>query len=228
MTKKNICYYSLFASNILSPDKTGSKASFTKKTDFRYTSKRSTDTTTIVATQRNKSDMNRKFEAIYRENSRYVYNVALGMLRNPSDAEDIMQNVFIKLFNTYDSFRGDSSIRTYLYRMTVNKCLDCFRLRKIHDSKLEKIEILEQKNRSAGNEIYDMLDKLPINLKAPILLSEIGDFSYREISEILGINFGTVKSRLHRGMNRLREVVKRELSNEKDESLLLAKEVNLI
>ena len=226
MTKKTSCCYPLFTDNIFSNDKTGSNALLREKTCLKHLSGKSTDNTGVASIQATKSAQNRKFEVIYRENSRYVYNVALGMLRNTSDAEDIMQNVFIKLFNTYDSFRGDSSIRTYLYRMTVNKCLDWFRLRKIHDSKLEKIEIREQNNRSAGNEIYDMLDKLPINLKAPILLSEIGDFSYREISEILGINFGTVKSRLHRGMNRLRDVVKRELSNEKDESPLLAKEVN--
>lgn len=226
MTKNNSCYYSLFTNNVFSPDKSGSKISFSQKIDLKYISKRNTGTITTAALRKTKSGMNREFEAMYRENSKYVYNVALGILRNPSDAEDIVQNVFVKLFNTYDSFRGDSSIRTYLYRMTVNKCLDLFRLRKIHDSKLEKIEIREQKNHAAGNEIYDMLDKLPINLKAPILLSEIGDFSYREISEILGINFGTVKSRLHRGMERLRDVAKRELSNEKAEGRLTAKTVD--
>jgi RNA polymerase sigma-70 factor (ECF subfamily) len=156
--------------------------------------------------------MEKVFEAIYRDNARYVYNVALGMLRNRSEAEDIMQNVFIKLFDNYGSFRGDSSIRTYLYRMTVNKCLDLFRLRKIRESKLEKIDIPEEKNTAPASELYSLLEKLDPDLKAPVLLAEIGGFSYKEIGEILGINMGTVKSRIHRGINKLREIAKKEAS----------------
>jgi RNA polymerase sigma factor (sigma-70 family) len=156
--------------------------------------------------------MDKRFDAIYRDNARYVYNVAIGMLRNKTEAEDIMQNVFIKLFDNFAAFRGDSSIRTYLYRMTVNKCLDLFRLRKIRESKLEKIEIPVEKNHAAGNELYSLLEKLDPDLKAPVLLSEIGGFSYKEIGEILGINLGTVKSRIHRGMNKLREIAAKEAS----------------
>lgn len=154
--------------------------------------------------------MDKRFDAIYRDNARYVYNVAIGMLRNKTEAEDIMQNVFIKLFDNFDAFRGDSSIRTYLYRMTVNKCLDLFRLRKIRESKLEKIDLPEEKNTAASNELYSLLEKLDPDLKAPVLLSEIGGFTYREIGDILGINLGTVKSRIHRGMNKLREIAKKE------------------
>jgi RNA polymerase sigma-70 factor (ECF subfamily) len=154
--------------------------------------------------------MDKRFEKIYSENARYVYNVALGMLRNKTEAEDIMQNVFIKLFDNFSAFRGDSSIRTYLYRMTVNKCLDLFRLRKIRESKLEKIDLPEEKNHAAGNELYSLLEKLDEDLKAPVLLSEIGGFTYKEIGDILGINLGTVKSRIHRGMHKLREIAKKE------------------
>ncbi|HRU39809.1 MAG TPA: RNA polymerase sigma factor, partial [Candidatus Goldiibacteriota bacterium] len=147
--------------------------------------------------------MDKRFEQVYREHSKFVYNVALGMLRNKTEAEDIMQSVFIKLFSNYDAFRGESAIRTYLYRMTVNKCLDLFRLRKIREAKHEQMGLPEQRNTAAANELYSLMEKLDPDLKAPILLSEIGGFSYKEIGEILGINLGTVKSRIHRGMNKL-------------------------
>lgn len=150
------------------------------------------------------------FEKIYRENSKYVYNVALGMLRNKTEAEDIMQNVFIKLFDNYGAFRGDSNIKTYLYRMTVNKCLDLFRLRKIRSNKLENIEVPEYRQSGPNYELESILEKLEPGVKTAVLLSEIGGFSYKEIAEIMGINLGTVKSRIHRGIKRLRELAGKE------------------
>jgi RNA polymerase sigma-70 factor (ECF subfamily) len=155
--------------------------------------------------------MDKVLEEVYKENAKYVYNVALGMMRNKSEAEDIMQNVFIKLFQNYGSFRGDSSIRTYLYRMTVNKCLDYFRLQKIRMNKLESIEI--PRDTGSGDnkdEVYSLLEKLDPEMKAAILLSEISGFSYKEIAEILELNLGTVKSRIHRGMKKLKMLAAKE------------------
>ena len=80
------------------------------------------------------------------------------------------------------------------------------------ESKLEKIELPVEKNTAAGNELYSLLEKLDPDLKSPVLLSEIGGFSYKEIGDILGINLGTVKSRIHRGMNKLREIAAKEAS----------------
>ena len=155
--------------------------------------------------------MNPEFERIYRDNSKYVYNVALGMLKNNAEAEDIMQNVFIKLFDNYNAFRGDSDIKTYLYRMTVNKCLDLFRLQKIRINKLEHIELPEFKPVGPNYELEAMLERLEPNVKAAVLLSEIGGFSYKEIAGIMGINLGTVKSRIHRGINKLRKLAGKEI-----------------
>jgi RNA polymerase sigma-70 factor (ECF subfamily) len=155
--------------------------------------------------------MNPLFEKIYRDNSRYVYNVALGMLRNKTEAEDIMQNVFIKLFDNYGAFLGDSDIKTYLYRMTVNKCLDLFRLQKIRANKLESIEAPEYRPAGPNYELESILEKLEPGVKAAVLLSEIGGFSYKEIAEIMGINLGTVKSRIHRGINKLRALAGKEI-----------------
>jgi RNA polymerase sigma-70 factor, ECF subfamily len=155
--------------------------------------------------------MDPRFETIYKDNSKYVYNVALGILRNKDEAEDVMQNVFIKLFENFDSFRGDSSIKTYLYRMTVNRSIDYIRSQSLRAGKLEQIEIKESTAPDSSSELLNsLLDKLNPELKIPVLLAEIGGFSYKEISQIMKINLGTVKSRINRGIARIREIAAKE------------------
>lgn len=158
--------------------------------------------------------MDPKFEEIYRQNSRYVYNVALGILRNKDEAEDVMQNVFIKLFDSFQTFRGESNIKTYLYRMTVNKSIDYIRFQSLHSKKNEEIELPEpgvNNDPDAARATLDsLLENLKDDLKIPVLLSEIGGFSYKEIASILKINLGTVKSRINRGITRLKELAAKE------------------
>jgi RNA polymerase sigma-70 factor (ECF subfamily) len=155
--------------------------------------------------------MDLKFEKIYKENSKYVYNVALGMLRNKPEAEDVMQNVFIKLFENYGSFEGRSDIKTYLYRMTVNKAIDYIRLQSLRGRKHEELKPEDTIREKPDTSLLDVLmEKLNPDLKAPVLLSEIGGFSYKEISAILNINIGTVKSRINRGMAKLRQLAAQE------------------
>lgn len=155
--------------------------------------------------------MDLRYEKVYKDNSKYVYNVALGMLKSRDEAEDIMQNVFIKLFENFDSFRGDAHIKTYLYRMTVNKSIDYIRSQSLHSNKLELLDQPEPKKTDSGISLLDsLLDKLSPDLKAPILLAEIGGFSYKEISKIMNINLGTVKSRINRGISKLKEYASKE------------------
>lgn len=154
--------------------------------------------------------MEKRLEVIYKENSRYVFNIALGMLRNKDDAQDITQNVFIKLFDSIDSFRGDSNIKTYLYRMTINRCIDLIRQRKMQDNKMDKAARKNSIPADSGFILWDLLDKLDIDHRAPLLLSEISGFSYKEISEILSIKEGTVKSRVSRAINRLKDLINKE------------------
>jgi RNA polymerase sigma-70 factor (ECF subfamily) len=155
--------------------------------------------------------MDPQFETIYRENSKYVYNVALGILRSKDEAEDVMQNVFIKLFENFSSFRGDSSLKTYLYRMTVNRSIDYIRSQSLRAGKLEQMEIEESKTPDSSRALLDsLLEKLAPELKVPVLLAEIGGFSYKEISKIMNINIGTVKSRINRGIIRIREIAAKE------------------
>ncbi len=154
--------------------------------------------------------MDKKMAKIYEENAKYVYNVALGMLRDKHDAEDVTQNVFIKLFDSLSSFRGDSDIKTYLYRMTVNRCIDLIRSKKVRTDKMDKVPQKETKNEETGFLLGYLLEQIDLDHRAPVLLSEIGGFSYKEISEILNINVGTVKSRINRAINKMKVIAMKE------------------
>lgn len=147
---------------------------------------------------------------IYRKHWKYAYNVALRMLMNQADAEDVMQNVFVKLSASISSFRGDSEITTYLYRMAVNESIDLMRRRSMMDRKHETIRPEEKKEAQGASTliIEEALASLPEEQRAAILLSEIAGFKYREIAEILEVEVGTVKSRMNRAMKRLKEQLK--------------------
>ena len=151
--------------------------------------------------------MDIKIGKIYKENAKYVFNIAVGMLRNRDDAEDVVQNVFIKLSENLHSFKGESDIKTYLYRMTINKCIDLIRSNKIREKHMDKAVKSPVPQTDTGFILWDLLSRLDINHSAPLLLSEIGGFTYNEISEILNINSGTVKSRINRAINKMKSFV---------------------
>lgn len=155
--------------------------------------------------------MQKDEEKIYIEHSKYVYTNALRFLRNRQDAEDVTQNVFIKFFAALPSFRGDSSVKTFLYRMTVNEIIDLSRKRKVREEKAAQLAPPESvRTKHDKMELDAMMAMLPDEQKIPILLSEINGFTYKEIAQILETNEGTIKSRIHRGMAKLIEAAKKE------------------
>jgi RNA polymerase sigma-70 factor (ECF subfamily) len=154
------------------------------------------------------------FKEIYKQHSKYVFNVALSVLKNTKDAEDIMQDVFIKFFENMDNFRGEANIKTYLYKMTINKSIDYIRKQAGRREKLVKIFETNIKSETQTLVLNDLLDKLTMNEKLPLILSEIGGFSYKEIAEILNIKIGTVKSRINRSINKLKNILKKEKTDE--------------
>lgn len=154
--------------------------------------------------------MKKQFEQIYKENAKYVYNVALSVLHNKKDAEDIMHDVFIKFFENIHYFKGESSIKTYLYRMTINKCIDFIRKESL---KRKKMDFINEKFTPKEKDtviLFNLFEKLNFNEKVIISLSEIAGFSYKEIAEILNIKIGTVKSRINRAINKLKNIIRKE------------------
>lgn len=145
--------------------------------------------------------------ALYVENQRRVYSIALNFFGGDRDkADDVTQQVFLKLLKKMD-FRGDAEFTTWLYRMTVNQCIDESRKNQRllpfsewfgrPDTDISLNERLD--SRELAGEVQVYVATLKPKYRVPILLKYVEDLSYQEIAEILDISIGTVSSRLNRG-----------------------------
>ena len=168
------------------------------------------------------------FEELILNHEKIVYNVALRMMNHSEDARDISQEVFLKAYRNLANFDERSAFSTWLYRITHNTCIDEMRKRKGKQNySLE--EELENEDGSMQRQIADegdtpeesllreeqkseilqALDTLSEEHKAAIILRDVKGLSYEEISEILELSLGTVKSRISRARNQLKtEILK--------------------
>ncbi|MEO8594785.1 MAG: sigma-70 family RNA polymerase sigma factor [Candidatus Solibacter sp.] len=154
-----------------------------------------------------------------------VYALALRLLDDESEACDVVQEVFLKVFRNVASFRGQSTLKTWIYRITVNEAHNArrwfFRHRKV-DVELDKNqdearnwkEIIPDRSRSPFDAAFDSEQHIMIEaalkrinpiFREAVALRDISDLAYDEIAEILGVSLGTVKSRILRGRDALRE-----------------------
>ena len=149
--------------------------------------------------------MGEELEGIYNRYSRFAYNVALRMLGNKMDAEDVLQDVFIKLQRKLSTFNGESSIKTFIYRMVINQSIDHIRRRGSQTSRAERStrELRPAVNEDSLLLVDSMLEKIPAEQRSAILLYEICGFSQKEVASILNISRGTVKSRISRGITKM-------------------------
>lgn len=168
------------------------------------------------------------FESLISDNTKFVYNIALKMLKNKEDAEDISQEALIKVYKNIDSFNMDSSFRTWMYRIVVNTCLDHMRKNKITTVSIDKpiiaehnefqVEIEDKRpspealleRKETQKLVIKALNQLDDCFKTAIILRDINDLSYEEIADILTCSLGTVKSRISRGRQKLKEVMEKD------------------
>lgn len=153
-----------------------------------------------------------------------VYAVVSGILRNPTDAADVTQEVFLKAFRGIRGFRQGSSLKTWLYRIAVRESLNYRRwfwrhLRfqsSIEDEQMDGSAEFEDTGSSpfdelACREIQDAvqraLGEVPAVFRAAVILRDLEGLSYEEVAEILVVSVGTVKSRILRGRRMLREIL---------------------
>ena len=154
-----------------------------------------------------------------------VYALALRLLDDQSEAYDVVQEVFLKVFRNVGSFRGQSTLKTWIYRITVNEAHNArrwfFRHRRAEvelDKNPEESrnwkEIIPDRGRSPFEEAFDSEQHIMIEaalkrinpiFREAVALRDISDLAYEEIAEILGVSLGTVKSRILRGREALRE-----------------------
>lgn len=173
------------------------------------------------------------FRDFIQEHQSRVYNTALNILRNEQDAEEITQDVFVEAYNKAHTFKGESQVSTWLYRITTNKCIDHLRSKKrkkrfafltglFHESGEPVSDasdfvhpgiVAENKEKAAI--LYKAVEQLPETQKVAFLLSETNGLSYGEISEILGVSVSSIESLLFRARKNLRKILAAYYKNEK-------------
>ena len=160
------------------------------------------------------------FEKLVTAYEKNVYNIALRMVGDPDDAADMTQETFIKAYRALSGFRGDSKFSSSLYRIASNVCLDFLRSRSRHPQ--VSLSTVDEDDR-ATFELPDMrqnpeeqlmkklgmeavrrgLEQLPEQQRQILVLRELGGLSYAELAQTLGLEEGTVKSRIFRARKRL-------------------------
>jgi RNA polymerase sigma-70 factor (ECF subfamily) len=158
-----------------------------------------------------------------------LYSAALRMTRNPADAEDLVQETYLRAYRGFGGFQEGTNLKAWLYRILTNTYINSYRAKKRRpeESELDEGEEfflyrrlggLEQARagRSAEDELLDFfteqevkdaVESLPENFRMAVLLADVEGFSYKEIAEILDIPIGTVMSRLHRGRRALQKAL---------------------
>jgi len=165
------------------------------------------------------------FEADAMQFAPQLYSAALRMTRNPADAEDVVQETFLKAYRAYDSFQAGTNLKAWLYRILTNTYINRYRKAQRRPSEVElgelqdlylfkrlgeqsgasesaEEEVLEQ---FVDSDVIQALESLPDNFRMPVLLADVEGFAYKEIAEMLDIPIGTVMSRLHRGRKALQK-----------------------
>lgn len=155
-----------------------------------------------------------------------VFNTAIGFLQNAEDAEDAAQEVFVQVFESVASFKEESRISTWIYRITVSKCLDQLRRNKrkkriaFIQSLYGKNDILlidppdffhpgvKAENKENAAVLFKAIDKLPVNQRTAFVLNRIENLSYREISDIMNSSESAVDSLLQRAKKNLQSHLK--------------------
>ncbi len=165
-------------------------------------------------------------EALIIQHEKIVYNVALRMMNHAEDAKDISQEVFLKAYRNIASFDERATFSTWIYRITINTCIDEMRKRKGKqplslDNEFEdeegtwKQEIADESDtpeeslmrKEEKSEILMALKTISVDYKTVFILRDIRGLSYDEIADITGLALGTVKSRISRARNHLKKEI---------------------
>lgn len=162
------------------------------------------------------------FESLVEEWKDMVYNTALSILQNSEDAEDVTQDVFLKVFQSLEKFRGEAKISTWIYRITINQALDAekkkkrgrngwsfFGSRGVEQNQVdfEHPGVLAERKENAAL-LFKVLNVLPDSQKAIFVLNKIEGLGYQDIAEIMGTTRMAVESKMKRAKETLSKKLK--------------------
>ncbi len=172
--------------------------------------------------QRAKKGETAAFEQIVTAYERRIYALALRSTGSEADAADLTQEVFLRAWRSLNSFRGESTVSTWLYRITMNICIDFSRKKAFQTVPLADEEGTELplpdtrvayspeaalEGRELSNELQTALGQLTEEHRQVILLRDVSGLSYQEVGKLLSLEEGTVKSRLARARRKLRSIL---------------------
>ena len=158
------------------------------------------------------------FEELYRQHAGRLYSLAFRMAGSAQEAEDLLQDVFLHVHRKLGSFRGESSLGTWLYRIAMNHCLDYLRGRQARAGRatesLEDDRVAEPvapapavPSAISRLDLERAIDRLPQGCRAAFLLHDVEGFEHHEVADILGVSIGTSKSQVHRARTKLRQLL---------------------
>jgi RNA polymerase sigma-70 factor (ECF subfamily) len=169
------------------------------------------------------------FEELAMEYMPALFTAAMRMTRNQADAEDLVQETYLKAYRAFDSFTEGSNLRAWLYKILTNTYINTYRARRRRpeETDLDDVEELYLYRRMSGAELSSLaqsaedvalesftddevkraLESLPEQFRLAVLLADVEGFSYKEIAEIADVPVGTVMSRIHRGRRALQKAL---------------------
>ena len=176
----------------------------------------------------------RAFNTLVKAYERRVFALVLRMIGNRAEAEDLAQEVFVQVFKAIGSFRGESKLSTWVYRIAINLCKNRTKyLRVRHAGEQDELEALQERvpmgegthanvahidrpdEMMAGKQVEHIVQQAILQLEPTfrecLVLRDVEELSYEEIGAITGLPEGTVKSRIHRARAQLKELVERAL-----------------
>lgn len=151
------------------------------------------------------------FKQLYDDYASYALRTAFAMTKNSADASDVVQETFIRIYRNIDTFDVQKPFRPWFYQILINECKRLIKRRNNQATQVESEEILDVIQDSTANEpmngkILDALDHLTGDERTLIILKYVDRFTEIELAEVMGLNVNTLKSRLLRARNRLREL----------------------
>ena len=176
--------------------------------------------TNMLCRNATNSGQTQPFEEIFQLHHRRVYSICLRMTGNPTEAEDLTQDVFVQVFRKLGSFRGESALTTWLHRLTVNQVLMHFRKKHVRKEQLTEdgempVGLMVDRNRFNRSPVLERLAldeaivQLPHGYRTVFVLHDVEGLEHSEIASLLGCSIGTSKSQLHRARMRMRFLLRR-------------------